>query len=487
MICPKCGEEVKDGFMYCPKCGEEVIMVPDFEVELEEGIEQTISEVAEMIADSVETMNSPDETGPEKEEIAAPVKIKTENEDDHAVSVTEKLKKTGSGIIMAAAVMLGLLFVYGIFKLVILVNDYYSFEKQYAKAQTEYDAGEYDLAIKTLKHVSSMEPKNEAVKLMLADSYFELDKFDESIAVLNELLNEFPTDPKIYDRLIKNYEAEGDTDSILKLSEKNPNIDVSDILSGYSLSEPVFNIDGGTYVEAQNISITSPDDATIYYTLDGSEPTAASSVYDKPISLTEGETTITAICINDKGIASTPVSMTYMIELPMPVGPELLTEAGDYSVPQLIKLTQPDDGILYYTTDGTDPDANSRKYEPPVLMPLGKSEFRFAIVNDAGISGEVVTAEYNLAISGNIDKTYAQNAVQLKLMALGHPVMTHEFVAGYGYSHDGRNYYIIEEYSSDSGKKQKLGTMYAVDSQTGEVFTITANKEKEDYDFGIAN
>ena len=40
--------------MYCSKCGEEVIMVPDYEVELDAGIEQTISEVAEMMADSVE-------------------------------------------------------------------------------------------------------------------------------------------------------------------------------------------------------------------------------------------------------------------------------------------------------------------------------------------------------------------------------------------------------------------------------------------------
>ena len=52
MICPKCGTAIDEGYMYCPKCGEEVIMVPDFEVELEEGIEQTISEVAELMADS---------------------------------------------------------------------------------------------------------------------------------------------------------------------------------------------------------------------------------------------------------------------------------------------------------------------------------------------------------------------------------------------------------------------------------------------------
>ena len=490
MTCPKCGEEIKDGYMYCPKCGEEVIMVPDFEVELEEGIEQTISQVAEMMADSVEIMSTPEDTNDPAagEEGSAPETARViEPETKTYDSIADKIKKTGSGILIAIAVVLGLLFVYGVFRLVSFVDDYYSLDKQYAKAQSEYDSGDYEAAIKTLKHVISLDPKNEAIRLMLADSYYTLEKYDESIAVLSELLNIYPTDNAIYERLIANYEAEGDTDSILKLKEKNANVDLSAMLDGYSSLEPEFNLDGGTYVEAQNISISSKDNGTIYYTLDGTEPTTSSNVYDKPISLGLGETTITAINVNDKGVVSKPVSMTYYVELPPPVVPELMTASGDYTVPQLIKLTQPDEGTLYYTTDGTDPDGDSKRYEPPILMPLGKSEFRFVIINDEGVSSDVVTAEYNLSMSGNIDKAYAQNAVQLRLMALGHPVMTHEFIAGYGYSHEGRNYYIVEEYSSDSGKRQKQGTVYAVDSQTGEVFTISRNKNKEDYDFGIVN
>ena len=83
MKCPKCGTEIRDGYMYCPKCGEEVIMVPDFEIELEEGIEQTISEVAEMIAVSVgdidesDTAKEPDEvnlTEPIEDIVDTPVK-----------------------------------------------------------------------------------------------------------------------------------------------------------------------------------------------------------------------------------------------------------------------------------------------------------------------------------------------------------------------------------------------------------------------------
>ena len=118
-------------------------------------------------------------------------------------------------------------------------------------------------------------------------------------------------------------------------------------------------------------------------------------------------------------------------------------------------------------------------------MPLGKSEFKFIIVYDSGVISEVVTAKYNLSIKGTYDAAYAQNAVQLRLIALGHPVMDHEFTAKYGYSQDGRNYYIVEDYAVTDGKKKKQETVYAVDSQTGEVFTIVRNTKKGDYDFGV--
>ena len=113
-------------------------------------------------------------------------------------------------------------------------------------------------------------------------------------------------------------------------------------------------------------------------------------------------------------------------------------------------------------------------------MPLGKSEYRFAIINESGVSSEVVIAEYNLTISG-IDKDYATGLVSLKLLTLGHDVTTHEFKAKYGYSQGSRSYYVVEEYAGS----QRQNTVYAVDAQTGEIFTISRNRDTGDYDFGV--
>ncbi|MDE7013908.1 MAG: hypothetical protein K2P19_04435, partial [Kineothrix sp.] len=43
MKCPKCGYEWQEGHLYCDNCGEEFRIVPDFEPEIEEEMEETLS------------------------------------------------------------------------------------------------------------------------------------------------------------------------------------------------------------------------------------------------------------------------------------------------------------------------------------------------------------------------------------------------------------------------------------------------------------
>ncbi len=62
---------------------------------------------------------------------------------------------------------------------------------------------------------------------------------------------------------------------------------------------PTFSPEGGTYYETQNVSIScSTVGATIYYTLDGSDPTPNSTVYAEPIMVSEN-VTIKAIAMKD--------------------------------------------------------------------------------------------------------------------------------------------------------------------------------------------
>ena len=50
MKCPNCGNELEEGHLICEVCGEEIQMVPDFEPEIENKIESSITETLSTLA-----------------------------------------------------------------------------------------------------------------------------------------------------------------------------------------------------------------------------------------------------------------------------------------------------------------------------------------------------------------------------------------------------------------------------------------------------
>lgn len=77
---------------------------------------------------------------------------------------------------------------------------------------------------------------------------------------------------------------------------------------------PVITPDTGTYSEAQTVTITAAEGNSIFYTLDGTEPSDASTVYEGPFTVSE-TTTIKAIATNDDDVAS-PVATSVITILP---------------------------------------------------------------------------------------------------------------------------------------------------------------------------
>lgn len=91
---------------------------------------------------------------------------------------------------------------------------------------------------------------------------------------------------------------------------------------------PVFSLVSGTYGEAQQLTITAEDGATILYSTDGSEPTTE---YTNAIDLGEGTTTVKAIAMKDGYTMSPEVSATYIIEIPEEL-PTITAFDGYYQV-----------------------------------------------------------------------------------------------------------------------------------------------------------
>jgi Chitobiase/beta-hexosaminidase C-terminal domain len=83
---------------------------------------------------------------------------------------------------------------------------------------------------------------------------------------------------------------------------------------------PAFSPVPGTYTSQQSISLNSAtSDAVIYYTADGSKPTAAATRYTGPIQVTQSET-VKAIAISKTYGSSNVVSAAYVIQPIQPAG-----------------------------------------------------------------------------------------------------------------------------------------------------------------------
>ena len=81
------------------------------------------------------------------------------------------------------------------------------------------------------------------------------------------------------------------------------------------VATPTFSLEEGTYTEAKSVTITTTTEgATIYYTIDGTDPTTESNVYSEAVSITE-TTTLKAIAVKEGMTDSEIATATYTINI----------------------------------------------------------------------------------------------------------------------------------------------------------------------------
>ena len=183
---------------------------------------------------------------------------------------------------------------------------------------------------------------------------------------------------------------------------------------------PVFSPNGGGFMGETDVTITcATGSSTIYYTLDGTNPTKLSTLYEGAIHL-DATTTITAIAYVGEE-SSLVVAKEFTLTAPMTVAEALAAldsedPINNVAVAGIISTaptSNPSSGKLtyYISDDGTDTD------ELEVFLGFGLNGASFSAKTDLQV-GDEVTVFGNLTIYNSTTKEFASGS---RLLAFNRP------------------------------------------------------------------
>ena len=158
---------------------------------------------------------------------------------------------------------------------------------------------------------------------------------------------------------------------------------------------PVFSVESGAVNSGTSVSITcATEGAKIYYTTDGTEPTASSKEYTAAISVTEA-VTLKAIAVKDGMNNSAVASANYTIKGTVAI-PIFSVASGAVNSGTSVTITCATQGAkIYYTTDGTEPTAKSTEYTAAISVTEAVT-LKAIAVKDGMNNSAVASANYTI-------------------------------------------------------------------------------------------
>lgn len=455
-----------EGMLYCEHCGEDIHIVPDFEPELEQTIQDILDEMHEDMTGGA--AKKPEEPERPKEEDSQPEPVRK--------------KKIWPRVLL----VLLFLFFLAAGGAAWYVYSSYSGEYQLGKAKQYVELGRYDEAIACYNRAVELDGTNVELLFELADVYLLKNNKVEYEYLLREIIkNKNASSEQLegaYGKLIAIYREREDYQTINALLLASGDENLIAAYPNYIVDVPEFSINGGYYTSIQPLKLTATGSGKIYYTTDGSEPTEESTEYTAPIILENGNHIVKACFVNDNGIVSDVVTMEYHIEYNDILPPEISVVSGEYSSPMMIEVLDGDEDV-YYTTDGSDPSYSSTPYTGPIPMPLGRSAYKFVRIVD-GATGTIAERDYNLVLNTSYTPDNAVMAIAEYAIAIG---KIYDISGRFDESGDFYRYvylyvaninkvsdfYVIGEYyQSADGSVTRTGNNFAVNVYTGERFKL---------------
>ena len=478
MKCPKCGKELKEGALFCDRCFTEIKIVPEYETQLEQKLSESMSSISKDIKEDTDGENAQKTKSTE---------TASQNPDDseadrQQLSLKKRHKRRlfAAGTASAAAVLL-----------VIFIQrsqPSYYIGRAYDLASGDQYTAASEMIDRALKHTDEDSEERIDLYLTKADYLRKAGEYDDALqaAQLAEKCSAYTNEnmPDVYSRIFSILSDQNRYDVIAQMLTECKNEELRRAYQQFLAEAPEFSQKPGSYDGQLELQITDEGIGSIFYTLDGSVPTADSPKYMGSILLKDGTFNIKAVFINRFGVQSDILSGSFEVASDQPAAPNVTPESGEYTSSAYITAkasVEDKDAKIYYTTDGTEPDESSNEYTGPIKMPIGASHYSFVVIGTNGEASDIVERDFTLTTGGKIKAEDGPNYILVALIGRGEVIDTIGTIPGgsavYSYQYVGAkeisghgSFLIYNETLTDSeGNSASTGRIFAVNISNGTV------------------
>lgn len=182
--------------------------------------------------------------------------------------------------------------------------------------------GEYIMAVASYKKALNLNEANVEALEGIAEAYSSINYYMEEENVREDLSKTDPDNLENWIKLVMVKMKQNQLDDAKALTEelraKYEDDNLEALYHQMDVREPVFNLTSGSYDSYQLLTLQEiPDNAVIYYTVDGSEPTEFSDVFTDAIILSYPENIIKAKAVGFIGYESNVVELNCKIMTPI--------------------------------------------------------------------------------------------------------------------------------------------------------------------------
>lgn len=328
-------------------------------------------------------------------------------------------------------------------------------------------SGDVELAIEYFVKAREMDGEdnpNKAGLLLLGDAYERWGDVAKAEEVYTYVYTEVEKNtPEAYDSLVRILLDQGrKAEAALLLETAYQNTQQAryrtqrkDVLPHL----PYASVIAGYYTEKKTVELLHEDDCAIYYTTDlYAELPLGGTLYTGPLELGEGEHRIRAVAVegdlnSEQCLVSDEMQAVYQIYMPTPLQPDCNLAPNTYEKRRTVKLwpgklsdeeleknpgyaaTLKDpvaqDITIYYTIDGSRPDADSPIFDgEAITLPAGRVTLRAVSVNGYDKEGNMLEVTYKFNIKPALKAMYS-TADTIGTLKLG-TTTREEFQGKYG-------------------------------------------------------